>query len=154
VAGEVSAVGPSSPDWQPVREPLQVTLLRTGTIALVVGGVVAQWWGGLGRWPLASLLALWFSLGGHWVELWFLNWLRPRLSVARPVQLGARIAVWWIGGTGLALCMAMTSLALGGPHPTHWPWWSLGGLAFIGVELVVHLVLQLSGRPSFYDGRG
>ncbi len=28
------------------------------------------------------------------------------------------------------------------------------GMAFIGIELVVHLVLQWRGRPSFYDGRG
>jgi len=143
-----------TPDWQPVREPLHETLLRTGTIALVVGALVAGWWGGLGRWPLASLLALWFSFGGHWVELWFLNWLRPRLSVARPVQVGARIAVWWIGGTALALGMALTSLALGGPRPARWPWWCLGGLAFVGLELAVHLFLQWRGRPSFYNGRG
>ena len=30
----------------------------------------------------------------------------------------------------------------------------LGGLAFIGIELVAHLVLQLRGRPSFYNERG
>jgi len=140
--------------WQPYREPLRRTLVRTGTIALVVGGVLARWWGGLGRWPLATLLVLWFSLGGHWVELWFLNWLRPRLSAARAVQVGARVGAWFVGGTGLAVGMALTALVLAGFRPAQWPAWWLGGLAFIGLELVVHLVLQLRGRPSFYSGRG
>ena len=36
---------------------------------------------------------LWPSLGGHWVELWFLNWLRPRLPVARGAQIVTRLGV-------------------------------------------------------------
>jgi hypothetical protein len=131
--------------------------VRTGTIALVVGAVLARWWGGLARWPMATLLALWPSLGGHWVELWFLNWLRPRLSDVRPVQVGARVGVWFVGGAGLALGMALTAMALGGFRSAQWSAWRtawLGGLAFIGIELVVHLALQLRGRPSFYNGRG
>ncbi len=39
-------------------------------------------------------------------------------------------------------------------RPPRWPAWWLGGLAFIGIELVAHLALLLRGRPSFYDGRG
>jgi hypothetical protein len=140
-------------EWQPFREPLRSTLIRTGTIALVVGGVLARWWGGRGRWPLTTLLVLWFTFGGHWVELWFLNWLRPRLSVARLVQVGARVGVWFVGGTGLALGMVLTAKVLGGISPGQWPAWWLGGVGFIGVELVVHLMAQLLGRPSFYNGR-
>jgi hypothetical protein len=60
--------------WQPYQEPLRTTLLRTGIIALVVGAVLARSWGGVARWPAATLLALWPALGGHLVELWFLNW--------------------------------------------------------------------------------
>src|SRR5436309_2723715 len=138
--------------WQPCREPLRVTLLRTGTIALVVGAVLATrrgglGSGGLGRLPTATLLALWPALGGHWVEVWFLNWLRPRISGAPVVQVGARIAAWFVGGAVLALGMALTVMALDGFRPAHlgaWEraWW-IGGLAFVGIELVVHLVLQL-----------
>jgi len=140
--------------WQPYREPLRVTLVRTGTIAVVVGAVLARSWGGLARWPLASLLVLWPSLGGHLVELWFLNWLRERLPPARVVQVGARVVVWFVGGTVLAVGMGLTAMALGGFQPASWPAWWLGGLAFIGVELVAHLALHLRGRPSVYDGRG
>lgn len=89
--------------WQPFREPLSTTLLRTGTIAIVVGAVTARFLGGMSRWPLTTLLVLWPSFGGHWVELWFLNWLRPRLSMSPWLQVGARVAVWFVGGTGLAI---------------------------------------------------
>src|ERR1700724_618875 len=96
---------------QPFREPLRTTLFRTGTIAMVVGAVLARSWGGLARWPLAILLVLWPSLGGHWVEVWFLNSLRPRLFTAYGVQVAARVAVWFVGGIGLAIGMRLTAMA-------------------------------------------
>jgi hypothetical protein len=140
--------------WQPYREPFHVTILRTGTIAIVAGAVLARFWGGPARWLAATLLVLWPSFGGHWVEVWFLNWLRPRLSAARGMQAATRVGVWFVGGTGLALSMGLTAMGLAGFRPAHWPAWWLGGLGFIGIELLAHLVLQLRGRSSFYNGRG
>jgi hypothetical protein len=139
--------------WQLYREPLRTTLMRTGMIALIGGAVLAHWWGGLARWPMATLLLLWPSFGGHWVELWFLNWLRPRLPSARAVQVAARLATWFVGGIGLAIGVRLTAITLPGSRPIRWPAWWVGGLAFIGIELVVHLALQLRGRPRFYNGR-
>src|SRR5207253_4947804 len=101
--------------WQPYREPLRVTLTRTVTMAAVLGAVLARWWGGLTHWPMATLLMLWPAFGGHWVELWYLNWLRPRLPVSRAVQVSARIVVWFAGGNVLALGMALTAMTLAGP---------------------------------------
>lgn len=143
-----------TPQRQPYGEPLKTTILRTGAIAIVAGAVVARFWGGLGRWPLATLLALWPSFGGHWLEVWFLNWLRPRLSMARGVQAAARVVVWFIGGTVLASGMGLTVVALTRFRPRHWPAWWVGGIAFTGIELVAHLVLELRGKPGFYNGRG
>ena len=142
-----------TPQWQPYREPARTTLLRTGTIALVAGAALALGWGGLGRWPAATLLALWPAFGGHWVEVWFLNWLRPRLPGGRVVRAVARVGAWFVGGVGLALGMRLTAASLAGSRPVSWPAWWVGGLAFVGIELAVHLVLQLRGRPSFYNGR-
>jgi hypothetical protein len=157
--------------WQPVREPLRSTLLRNCTIAVVAGAVIAHYWGGLARWPLAALLGFWPAFGGHWVEIWFLNWLRPRIgnrttgafrdvggqsriSATRAVQVGARIAVWFVGGIFLATGMVLTAMALARYRPGHWPAWWLGGICFIGIELVAHVGLQLRGQPSFYNGLG
>jgi hypothetical protein len=146
--------------WQPYREPLRSTLVRTFTIALIAGAIAAAASGALVRWPIIALLALWPSLGGHFVELGFLNWLRPRLPGARPVQISARLAVWFAGGVIFALAMVLTATAI---DPRAVPWnagrsiihlAAVGGFAFVGIELAVHLMLQLRGQPSFYNGRG
>lgn len=145
---------PMTPHWQPYREPLRATILRTGTIAIAGGAVLALFWGGLRHWPVAILLVLWPSFGGHWVEVWFLNRLRPRLSFARGVQVAARLGVWFVGGVGLAIGMGLTARAFTGFRPAHWPAWWVAGFAFIGIELVAHLILEWRGCPSFYNGRG
>jgi hypothetical protein len=141
-------------DRQPFHEPFRSTILRTGLIAIIGGAVLARFWGDWARWPAATLVVLWLSLGGHYVEVWFLNWLRPRLPGARGVQVAARVTVWFVGGIALALGMRLTAKALRGYPATGGPAWWLGGVAFIGIELVVHLALQLRGRAGFYNGHG
>lgn len=143
------------------REPLRVTLLRTGTIAAAVGAVVAWRWGQPSVWPAAMLLALWPAFGGHWVEVGFLNGIRPRLPGSRVAQVLARLGVWFVGGAALTLGMVATAMALAPamPQPLAWayPSWQfvlIGALGFVAIELAVHLILQLTGRPSFYNGRG
>ena len=141
--------------WQPYREPLRNTLLRTIAIAVILGAIVARWsGGGLSRWPIAALLILWPSFGGHWIELWFLNRVRPRLSRARHTQVAARIGVWFVGGCALLVGMMLTARTLTNAQSMRRPAWWLGGLAFIAIELGVHAALRLRRRPNFYDGRG
>ena len=138
------------------REPLRATLLRTVTIAAVVGAALALGAGHLSRWPAATLLALWPALGGHFVELFFLNALRPRLPASPLVQVAVRVAVWFAGGALLALGMTLTARALPGLHAFRGSAWRIagfGGVAFIAIELTVHIILHLRGRPNFYDGR-
>lgn len=142
---------------QPYREPLRTTLIRTVSIAIVAGTVFAAWSASSARpirWPVAVAVVLWPSFGGHWLELWYLNRLRPRLPPARPVQRVARLVTWFLGGVGLGVGMVLTAGALGGIRISHWPAWWLAGVVFIGVELVAHTVLQARGRPSFFNGRG
>lgn len=143
-----------TPSRQLHREPLRTTLRRTIAIAVIAGGLLTLATRGRVSWALATLLLLWFSFGGHWVELWYLNWLRPRLGPARHVQLAARIGTWLVAGTLLGGGMILTARAVVGVWPTPSLAWWLAGFVFIGVELVAHLVLQLRGQPSFYNGRG
>jgi len=142
------------PDWRPYREPLRVTLTRTISIAIVAGAVVASRSGGIRRWPLLSLLMLWPALGGHWIDLAFLNWLRPRLPVSRRIQVFARIAVWFGGGMALALGARLTATLLLEHQSLAWLTWAMAGTVFVGIELVAHGALHLRGRPSFYNGLG
>ena len=117
-------------EWQPFREPLRATLTRTIGIALVAGAIFAQRWGGMSRWPIAAVVMLWPALGGHFLELWFL------------------------GGVVFVFAMWLTAGILTGQLSAARPIWWIGGLAFIGIELVAQVVLHLRGQPSFYDGRG
>ena len=137
--------------WRAHREPLLTTALRVGGIALAVGALLAWRIGGLSRWPLTTVLVLWFSLGGHWIELWFLNWLRPRLPAERQIQIAARLVVWFIGGIGIGFGMASTA-TFAGYTPARWPSWWLLGFGFVALELLVHVGLHLRGRPNFFNG--
>ena len=78
----------------------------------------------------------------------------PHLPTAPAIQIAARIATWFAGGIILAICMRLTSAMLPGSTAVRVPAWWICGLAFIGVEMIAHLALQLRGRPSFYNARG
>ena len=141
-------------DWQPYREPLRITLLRTVTIALLAGALASPWFGGFRRWPVVSLLMLWPSFGGHWIDLLFLNVLRARLPGARVAQSLARFAVWFLGGVVLALGLRLTAAAFWVHRPLLWLTWITAGIGFVAVELVAHAALHVRGRASFYNGLG
>lgn len=135
------------------REPLSRTLARNVAIAAVAGAGLAIHDRELSLWPSCSVLALWFSLGGHYVEVLFLNRIRPRFRTARPMLMTSRLLVWFAGGVLLYTAMALTGRALPLAPPRLELWW-FGGLLFVGIELVVHAVLALRGRPNFYAGSG
>ena len=135
-------------------EPLRVTLTRTVSIAVVAGAVVALSMGRLRRWPAISLLMLWPSFGGHWIDLLFLNGIRPLLPESRTVQVMARLAVWFGGGVVLGVGVRLTACMLFNRSRLPGLTWAIAGSVFVAVELIAHAALQLRGRPSFYNGLG
>jgi len=135
------------------QEPLRRTVVRNVALAAGVGVVFALQRHRLRLlFPIAAL-ALWFSLGGHYVELAFLNGLRARFSQGRLTQAGLRLLVWFAGGVVLYVLMAASARILPLEPPPLRMWW-YGGLLLIGVELAVHALLAVRGRPNFYSGRG
>ncbi len=133
-------------------EPFRRTLARNVTIAVVVGVVFALVRGNLKLFLPVMTVAMWFSLGGHYVELAYLNGVRARFPQRRLTQVLVRLLVWFCGGAFLYACMAATARALAIALPPK-PWW-FGSIVFIGVELAAHAVLAIRGLPNFYDGRG
>src|SRR5258708_38795865 len=82
----------------PVEEPFCRTFARTAAIALGVAAVGALVKHDLkGLFPIA-VLALWPSLGGHYVELAFANYLSPRIPHGRLAQTVARLLFCVVGG--------------------------------------------------------
>ena len=143
---------PRAGSWQSYHEPLHVTLLRTGLLGLVVGVAAARLQGRPRLWPEWTAFALWFTFGGHWVELLFLNWVRPRLASARGAQIAGRLGVWLVGGTVL-LAGARLTVPLLSSYAIRLPSWWLGGPIFLCLELLAHALPALRGRASFFNGR-
>jgi hypothetical protein len=139
--------------WEPFTEPWRATALRTGAIALAIGVGVGLYKQQLAAAFLATLLALWFTLGGHFVEILFRNQLRHRIGGQAPVQAVARLVYWFAGGSALYAGALATRAILTGQGAVSWPWWT-GGVVFVGLELLIHLLLNAHRKPSLYDGRG
>lgn len=136
----------------PFSEPWHTTALRNGSIALGVGLGVGLYQRHLAVVPLVTLLALWFTLGGHYVELLFRNRLGPLLASPGPRAL-VRLVYWFAGGSVLYALALVTRGIFTGRRAVPWPWWT-GGVLFLAVELLIHLLMRVRQQPSFYDGRG
>ena len=139
--------------WEPSTEPWRATVRRTGAIALAIGAGVGLYERQLAAVPRAALLALWFTLGGHVVEVLFRHHLRQRIAGSAPVQAVARLGFWFAGGSALYAGALATRAILTGRAAGEWPWWT-GGVFFVGLELLIHLLLHARRIPNFYDGRG
>jgi hypothetical protein len=139
--------------WPRVEEPISRTIARNLTIAIVAGVVLSL----VRRAPFVALagalLALWPSLGGHFVEIAFLNGVRSRLPRARLVQASARLFWWLAGGALLGGALIATAELLPIVAPPWRRWW-MGAPIFVCLELAVHAALALRGRPNFYRGDG
>lgn len=136
-------------------EPLLATVIRNVLLATIVSIVVALTSARSTqpiRWPIAFLLMLWPTFGGHLLEVWYLGWLCPRLPAVPSVRRAARLVTWFIGGCLLGVAVALTARAVVGTPFTRWPSWWLAGIAFIGIELVAHAGLLARGQRNFYSG--
>lgn len=136
---------------EPFAEPWRATARRTGAIALAIGVGIGLYRRQLAAVPMATVFALWFTLGGHFLEVLFRNRLADHGG--RATRAVARLAFWFAGGSLLYAGALATGALLTGRGPDPWPWW-VGGVGFVGVELVIHQLLHARGHASFYDGRG
>src|SRR5437773_12429406 len=97
---------PSSTSWPRFEEPFRRTLARTVALAAVVGAVLALQRHDLKLLLPLAALALWFSLGGHYIALAFLNGLRARIPQGRLTEAVGPLLVWWSGGVLASVSMA------------------------------------------------
>jgi hypothetical protein len=138
---------------EPFSEPWRATALRNGSLASAIGIVVGLFERRLAAVLLTTLLALWFTLGGHFAEVLFRNHLRVQIGGQVLVQTVVRLIYWFGAGSALYAGALATRAILTGRGAGPWPWWT-GGVLFVGLELLVHLLLLARGQPSFYNGRG
>ncbi len=139
--------------WERFSEPRSTTLLRTTGLALAVGVGAGLYQRRLVAVPITTLLALWFTLGGHYVEILFRNGLRPLIAGQVLIPLLVRLVIWFVGGSALYAGALATRALLTGHRALPWPWWAAGAL-FVAAELLIHLLMRARRQPSVYDGLG
>ncbi len=150
----------STPFPQPYRESAAATILRTFAIAVVLTTVLSGvlYAAGLATgspirlWLTTFPAILWFPLGGHFVELVYLNFLRIRWPWWHRHRRSGRIIVWFLGGLPLGAGLWWTWTSLGNTLPAALPWW-WGMPFFVVVEFIVHGIRHTLGYPNFWDGR-
>jgi hypothetical protein len=131
-----------------MKDLTRSTLLAV-PLALLMYGTVLRHQGSL-AWDLldAFTLAFSFTYVGHWVEVLLLK--IPGIDT--PTGKVIRVVGWFAGGLW-CYELARWLLLLYGRSTAELPPLLWGGLFFVGLEFVVHALLQMSGRPNFYSGQ-
>ena len=96
----------------------------------------------------AFTLAFCFTYVGHWVEVVLLK----ISGIDTPTGKLIRVFGWFAGGLWCYV-VARWLLVLYGRNTTELPSLIWGGFFFVGLEFVVHALLQASGKPNFYSGQ-
>src|SRR5215813_2545306 len=126
VLGQSRVHAPDRPGAVTFAEPRRTTALRTGSIALAIGVGVALVRRQLSLLPVVTLMALWFTLGGHYVELLFRNRLAPLVDGSPQRLAFVRLPYWFVGGSLLYAGALATQGILDGRGHVSRPWW-VGG---------------------------
>jgi hypothetical protein len=96
----------------------------------------------------AFTLAFSFTYVGHWVEVLLLKIPGIETSSGKLV----RVLGWFAGGLWCYV-LARWALHAYGRDTRELPSLLWGGLFFVGLEFVVHALLQASGKPNFSSGQ-
>jgi hypothetical protein len=96
----------------------------------------------------AFTLAFAFTFAGYWVEVWLLKIPGIETGGGRLI----RVFGWFAGGLWCYVLGRWALLAYGRDTRTLPPL-LFGGLFFVGLQFVLHGLLQASGKPSFYSGQ-
>src|SRR5258707_11485637 len=95
----------------------------------------------------AFTIAFSFTYVGHLVE----TLLVKIPGIETPGGKIVRVLGWFAGGLWCYV-LARWALALYGRDTRELPSLMWGGLFFVGLEFLVHALLQASGKPNFYSG--
>ncbi|HWC74851.1 MAG TPA: hypothetical protein VG454_13030 [Gemmatimonadales bacterium] len=125
-------------------------LTRNTLLALVLALVISGALPRQGGWDFldAFTIAFCFAYLGHWLEVWLLK--IP--GIQTPGGKFVRVLGWFAGGLWCYV-IARWVLVLYGRDTSQLPSLIWGGLGFVGIEFVVHAILQATGKPNFFSGQ-
>ncbi len=89
--------------------------------------------------------------GGHWLELLFINYIKFALPKNILLLYVIRIAYWFLCAIPLFFTAEWVD-NLFSHNAGHLGQWWIFGFFYIGIELLMHGIMQIRAKKSFYNG--
>jgi len=89
--------------------------------------------------------------GGHWLELLFINQIKFALPKNMLLLYSIRIAYWFLCAIPLFFIAELVDNLFSHKTAHLGHWWTFG-FFYIGIELLMHALMQISFKKSFYNG--
>jgi hypothetical protein len=140
------------------NEPLIKTVIRTILTATIIAGILylAHVFPYDGKSKLTLFAMIWLVvfcivIGGHWLELLFINSIKFALPKNILLLYFTRIVYWFLCAVPLFFCtnFIMHVFLYDGLRLSHW---FTFGIFYIGIELLMHAIMQIRYKKSFYNG--
>ena len=139
-------------------EPIGQTLIRTVITTTIIAAII--YWLHLfpsgGKSKLSLFEMIWsivfcIVFGGHWLELLFINRIKFYLPNNILVLYLIRIGYWFLCAVPLFYIAGLVCNLFNYQTGVLGKWWTFG-IFYIGIQLVMHGIMQLRYKKSFYDG--
>jgi len=139
-------------------EPFIQTVIRTIVTTTIIALIIywSQIFPSGEKSKLTLFEMIWSAIfcivfGGHWLELVFIN----RLKFALPKSISAfyfvRIAYWFFCSIPLFFVAQLIASLFSGNTVYLGHWWTFG-FFYIGIQLIMHAIMQIRFKKSFYNG--
>jgi hypothetical protein len=139
-------------------EPFAQTIIRTIVTTTIIA--VILYWAHIfpsgGRSKLSIFEMIWSAVfcivfGGHWLELIFINRLKFALPQSILLLYFVRIAYWFL--CSIPLFFAAELIAnLFSDNTVYLGHRWMFGFFYIGIQLIMHAIMQIRFKKSFYNG--
>jgi hypothetical protein len=89
--------------------------------------------------------------GGHWLELIFINHLKFALPKSILVLYFIRISYWFLCSIPLFFLAELIANLFSDNRVYLGHWWTFG-FFYIGIQLIMHAIMYIRFKKSFYNG--
>lgn len=89
--------------------------------------------------------------GGHWLEVFFINQIKFVLPKNIFILYFIRIFYWFLSAIPLFALASLVDNLLSNKTRHLGNWWTFG-LIYIGIQLVMHAIMHVRLKKSFYNG--
>jgi hypothetical protein len=89
--------------------------------------------------------------GGHWLELLFINYIKFALPENILLLYFIRIVYWFLCSIPLFFIADQVDNSFSHKTGHLGLWWTFG-VFYIGIELLMHALMQITSKKSFYNG--